>query len=111
MSIKAGGPASEKEKFEIELIHNLLSSYFNIVRKNVQDAVPKAIMHFLVNASKENIQNELVRSLYREDLLAELLEESPEIAQRRKHCRAMLDVLKRASDILNEVRDYNPTRM
>ena len=47
---------------------NLLSSYFDIVRKNIQDTVPKAIMYFLVNASKENIQNELVRSLYKEEV-------------------------------------------
>jgi len=46
----------------------LLSSYFGIVRKNVQDSVPKTIMHFLVNCAKDNIQNELVSMLYREVL-------------------------------------------
>jgi hypothetical protein len=64
-------------------------------------------MHFLVNTSKENIQNELVRCLYKEELFDELLEESPITAQRRKACKAMLDVLQRANEVLNEVRDFN----
>jgi hypothetical protein len=44
----------------------LLASYFSIVRKNIQDSVPKTVMHFLVNCAKDNIQNELVSQLYRE---------------------------------------------
>ena len=51
-------------------IENLLSSYFDIVRKNIQDTVPKSIMYFLVNESKETIQNELVRNLYKEEVEA-----------------------------------------
>jgi len=42
------------------------------------------IYYFLVNESKNKVQNELVAKLYREDLFAELLEESPQIASRRE---------------------------
>ena len=90
---------------------NLLSSYFDIVRKNVGDSVPKSIMFFLVNTSKDSIQNELVRCLYKEDLFDELLEENPLIAQKRKACKEMLDVLKQANDVLMEVREFNPTNL
>lgn len=34
---------------EIAITKLLLKSYYDIVRKNVEDSVPKAIMHFLVN--------------------------------------------------------------
>ena len=97
---------SDKEKFECELIQTLLVSYFNIVRKNVKDLTPKTIMHFLVNNSKDSMQNELVAALYREDQFDALLEESPQIAQRRAQCKQLLETLRRANSILNEVRDF-----
>jgi len=104
-TIKAINTPTDKERFEIELIQSLLVSYFNIVRKNVGDTVPKSIMHFLVNQAKDNIQNELVTHLYKEELFDELLEESPAVAQRRKACKQMLEVLRKAQMILSEVRD------
>lgn len=107
-SIRVPGPANAKEQFETEIIRNLLTSYFDIVRKNVCDSVPKAIMYFMVNTSKDNIQSELLRCLYREELFDELLEENPVIASKRKACQQMLEVLKRANDVLTEVRDFNP---
>ncbi len=44
---------------------SLLGSYFNICRKNIGDTIPKSVMHFLVNESKFNLQNELVSALYK----------------------------------------------
>jgi len=69
--------------------------------------VPKTIMCFLVNASIDKMQNELVRTLYKDDLFDQLLAESPEIAGLRKECRNRLQVYQRASEILNEVRDFD----
>jgi len=106
-SIKAGPDVSEKEKFETELIKQLLCSYFNVVRKNMKDMVPKSIIYFLVNSSKENIQNELVSALYKEELFDELLEENASVSARRKSCQAMIEILRKAHDIINEVRDFS----
>jgi replication fork clamp-binding protein CrfC len=39
---------SEHDAIEISITKSLIKSYYDIVRKNIQDAVPKAIMHFLV---------------------------------------------------------------
>jgi len=60
----ADGP-NERERQETEIIKLLIASYFDIVRKNFLDMVPKTIMYFLVNHAKDNLQNELVSSLYR----------------------------------------------
>lgn len=96
---------SDKDLFEAELIKDLMVSYFDIVRRNILDTVPKSIMYFLVNESKNRVQNELVATLYKEELFGELLEEGPQVASRRQACEKLLTVLKRAHTILNEVRD------
>jgi len=106
VTIKPVGPLTYKEKFETDLITKLLESYFGIVRKNIQDTIPKAIMHFLVSKSKSQVHDLLVQRLYKEDLFEDLLSESPEIAARRKETKEMVNLLKRAQEILNEVRDY-----
>jgi len=97
---------NENDSFRIELIELLLRSYFKIVRKNIKDRVPKSIMHFMVNASKEKIQNELVKELYKEDLFGTLLEESDDVAQRRERLRETIQVLTTAHKHLNEIIDY-----
>ncbi|PRP81066.1 hypothetical protein PROFUN_11144 [Planoprotostelium fungivorum] len=104
--IKPTAPPSEKETFETELIKYLLNSYFDVVRKNLKDSVPKSIMHFLVNRSKDMMQNELVSSLYKEEKFEDLLQESSVVQQRREQCRSMMDILKKAHEILNEVREF-----
>lgn len=73
-------------------LERLIKSYFYIVRKSIQDTVPKAVMHFLVNYVKDNLQSELVTHLYKSDNADELLKESEHIAQRRKEAADMLKV-------------------
>eukprot|EP00817_Percolomonadidae_sp_ATCC50343_P003814 CAMPEP_0117432838 /NCGR_PEP_ID=MMETSP0758-20121206/12265_1 /TAXON_ID=63605 /ORGANISM="Percolomonas cosmopolitus, Strain AE-1 (ATCC 50343)" /LENGTH=437 /DNA_ID=CAMNT_0005223033 /DNA_START=119 /DNA_END=1429 /DNA_ORIENTATION=+ len=87
-----------KEDRDSRIIKELLTSYFNIVRKNIADKVPKAIMHFLVNMSKLHLQSELVGAVYKPDLFEDLLYENEEIAQKRKAAQKMLDVLLRAQE-------------
>lgn len=56
---------SEQEEVQVEVTRLLVQSYFDIVRKNLQDAVPKAVMHFLVNHVQRGLQQHLIRALYR----------------------------------------------
>lgn len=49
----------------MEVTRLLVDCYFDIVRKNLQDAVPKAIMHFLVLFVQRGLQQRLIRCLYR----------------------------------------------
>lgn len=46
--LKPSEHQTEQEALEIAITKLLLKSYYDIVRKNVEDSVPKAIMHFLV---------------------------------------------------------------
>lgn len=76
-------------------LERLIKSYFLIVRKNIQDSVPKAVMHFLVNHVKDNLQSELVTHLYKHDHFETLLQESEHVAVRRKEAALMLKVSRR----------------
>ncbi|XP_047522775.1 dynamin-1-like protein isoform X6 [Pieris napi] len=88
-----------------DLVERLIKSYFYIVRKSIQDSVPKAVMHFLVNYVKDNLQSELVTHLYKSDQAESLLNESEHIAQRRKEAADMLKALQRAGQIISEIRE------
>uniref|UniRef100_A0AAR2J6A8 Dynamin GTPase n=1 Tax=Pygocentrus nattereri TaxID=42514 RepID=A0AAR2J6A8_PYGNA len=83
---------SAREQRDCEVIQRLIKSYFLIVRKNIQDSVPKTVMHFLVNFVKERLQSELVGQLYKQPLLQELLIESQDTAQQRTEVSHMLEV-------------------
>ncbi|KAK7101692.1 dynamin-1-like protein isoform X2 [Littorina saxatilis] len=96
---------SSRESRDCEVIERLIRSYFMIVRKNIQDTTPKAIMHFLVNFIKDNLQSELVSQLYKREEIETLLEESEHIAARRKEALEMLQALQRASQIIGEIRE------
>ncbi|XP_027919460.1 dynamin-related protein 3A-like [Vigna unguiculata] len=94
---------SDTETVEITVTKLLLKSYYEIVRKNVEDLVPKAIMHFLVNNTKRELHNVFIQKLYREDLFEELLQEPDEIAKKRKHCRELLRAYQQAFKDLDEL--------
>lgn len=98
------GPAlTERESLETELIRRLISNYFNIVRETIADQVPKAVMHLLVNHSKDVVQNRLVSELYREGLFEELLYEDDGVREEREKCEKLLATYKEASKIIGEV--------
>ncbi|KAI8868863.1 hypothetical protein GQ42DRAFT_147821 [Ramicandelaber brevisporus] len=87
---------TDRDELETQLIRSLISSYFNIVRKTVQDLVPKAIMHMLVNKVRDSAQNRLVEALYREKLMEDLLAEDENLTAERNKCKMLLEVYQKA---------------
>lgn len=98
---------TDRQHIETQIIKSLIESYFSIVRKNFIDLVPKTIMYFLVNHAKDSMQNELVTELYKDSLVEDLMKEADDVSQRRKTCSEMKDLLGKALEIVNEVRDFN----
>merc|ERR1711939_129730 len=94
---------TDREAMETELIRALISSYFNIVRESIADQVPKAVMHLLVNHSKDAVQNRLVSELYREDMFEELLYEDDAVKKEREKCEKLLKTYREAAKIVGEV--------
>ncbi|KZP01495.1 dynamin protein dnm1 [Calocera viscosa TUFC12733] len=96
-------PLSVREEMECNLIRSLIASYFDIVRQTIQDLIPKAIMHFLVNHTSQHVQNRLVASLYKPDLFTDLLHEDEALVNERTRVKALLDAYKEAFRTLSEV--------
>lgn len=48
-SIKLNPSLSKRETTEIATIKKLMSSYFDVVKKNINDTVPKTVITFLIN--------------------------------------------------------------
>jgi dynamin 1-like protein len=92
-----------REEMETSLIRSLIASYFAITRQSIQDLIPKAIMHFLVNHTSQQVQNRLVAALYKPELFGDLLNEDPTVAAERARVKALLEAYKEAFRTLSEV--------
>ncbi|CAI5962246.1 unnamed protein product [Closterium sp. NIES-65] len=101
--LRASEQRSAEEGVEIGVTRLLLKSYYDIVRKNIQDAVPKAIMHFLVNHVKRELHSVFIQQLYREALFEEMLQEREDIASKRQRCKDIYAVLQQAAWTLDEL--------
>jgi len=99
------GDPSEKELMDTELLKSLVSSYFGIVKRKVIDAVPKTIMHFMVNAVRDALHHECIAELYHADLFSTLLQEGEELKVRREECQRRLVELRSAQNMLAQMRD------
>lgn len=102
-TLRVTGPKSERERVEVEITRSLVTSYFNIVKHNLQDFTPKSIMNFLVNRVQSGLQQFLIRTLYREELFDEIMKEREDMAQRRQRCKMGLKVVKEALKVLDQV--------
>lgn len=99
------GHPSSREVMETCIIKNLISSYYQVVKKNISDLVPKTIMCFLVNESKRMAETEMINQLYKNNELNELLQEDPYIARKRKAAKESLTNLKKSLEVLSEIKD------
>ena len=86
---------------ETEVIKLLINSYFNIVKREMIDMVPKAISLTLVTHSKDNLQRELLQELYKPEVLDDLLKESEYVVSRRKEVVSMVQALNEAEECVS----------
>lgn len=76
----------------------LITSYFNIIKRLIIDVIPKSISFSLVTYAKDNIQKELLKELYKPEVLDDLLKESEHVVRRRAEVRQMLTALNKAEE-------------
>lgn len=98
---------SPRSQMEIMIIKNLITSYFNVVRKNLNDLVPKTVIAMLINKTKNQAQRELVAQIYTRDVdFKTLLIEDASTMKKRDVLQDMVKNLSQCMEYLNEVRDY-----
>ncbi|KAF8316851.1 putative ember of the dynamin family of GTPase [Clavulina sp. PMI_390] len=94
---------NERETIETEVIKLLIHSYFNIIKREMIDMVPKSVSLTLVQHSKDLIQKELLQELYKPEVLEDIMKESPVVVERRAEVVKMLAALNKAEEIVASV--------
>lgn len=80
------------------------NKYFELIRAQIKDLVPKAIVRFLVRQSTEMLRPKMIESIFDSQEIAQMLVEDPAITRKRVACRQIVEALRKAQVILNEVR-------
>lgn len=88
---------------QVETIRNLVDSYMRIVTKTTRDMAPKGIMMLIINNTKDFINGELLAHLYASGDQQQMMEESPEAAQKREEMLRMYHACKEALRIIGDV--------
>ena len=95
---------SRKGLVQTEILRRLLRSMFSIVRKTVQDLIPKLVTLLLIDKSINEVGVELMAQLYKDDLLDDLVSESPEIKAKREACLNTLSTLAEVDEAMSSIR-------
>lgn len=93
---------TEREKAQIAIIRKLLDSYIGICKKQLQDHVTKIIMHVIVRGTLGVLKQQLQHKLYKGDQhdYTDLLSEANDVELKRHVCKAELDALHAAANVL-----------
>lgn len=77
-------PQLSAKQIYVNEIRLRIDTYFNLVVRNIRDAVPKAIGYFLVKGIQEKLQYELYAEVNKSESMANTLGEPPEVTAERK---------------------------
>uniref|UniRef100_A0A1I8HWQ7 dynamin GTPase n=1 Tax=Macrostomum lignano TaxID=282301 RepID=A0A1I8HWQ7_9PLAT len=97
------GSTDPQMERQVETIRNLVESYMKIVDKTQRDIVPKTVIHIVVNELKDFLKSSMLAQLYGGYDQNQLMEESPEEAQRREETLRIYKATKEALKILSDV--------
>jgi len=86
----------QEEVEELDIIKQLVSSYFGIVKNSIIDYIPKVVISFMVNESCQVCDQELVTQLYSDDKVHGLLSVSQELITKKQQVESDLQFLKQS---------------
>ena len=86
---------------------SLCARYFELVRTQIVDLIPKAVVMMLVEGSSKQLRDVLLKKVVGSELADDMMREDPRISQQRTKCKEILAALKKAQQILQEVRQVS----
>ena len=100
-----GEDASSEDRAnkEAELMEKLLIHYFCIVRAQIVDMIPKIVMKFFVKKLSTHLNSALIKVLYTEEKIVELVQESDRVSKKRKASSNMMKVLLEAEKLASGI--------
>ncbi|KAI9208897.1 P-loop containing nucleoside triphosphate hydrolase protein [Polychytrium aggregatum] len=101
-TIAIGPQLSDRDRKKVNKMREYLTKYYDIVKQQTADHIPKAIIYKLVTATTRGMSQELLRHLKDPKEVEVLLREPNELVEKRKESERTIDALNRASAILSE---------
>ncbi|KAJ6228641.1 dynamin [Anaeramoeba flamelloides] len=89
---------------DIWAVREIVVNYFDAVKTNLYDSIPKAIMFSMVNEAKKELESVLMARVYDEDMLADLMEEDSNVVKQRKDYKKKIALLEEVQDIMSDVK-------
>jgi len=91
-------------KIDHATIRSLINSYFETVKRSLMDRVPKEIMYYFISMVEKDINESLFEKIMKSAPISKLIEESPQIAEKRKRLTEQKIQL---TSIKNMIESYN----
>ena len=108
---KEGPPVKKTRKQEdqenTKTLVSLCARYFELVRLQIVDLVPKAVILMLVDGCNKQLRDVLLSKIYGSNIADDMMKEDPKITANRSKCQKILNALLQAQDILNDVRKFS----
>jgi hypothetical protein len=93
----------KRERNEIDLIKQMIFNYFEVVKKNVCDYIPKIVLTLLVKQTIDLCEREIVGVLYKPENIDNLLKENADTAERHRLLIDEIEAIKGALKMLNTI--------
>jgi hypothetical protein len=93
----------KRERNEIDLIKQMIFNYFEVVKKNICDYIPKIVLTLLVKQTIDLCEREIVAVLYKPENVDGLLRENPDSVKRHRLLVDEIDDIKACLKMLNNL--------
>nr|ANM86800.1 dynamin-related protein 1 [Stygiella incarcerata] len=89
---------------DVKLIRKMILSYYVIVQRRVEDALPKSFVHFIINYFRENLNTQLITALHQKEKLSDLLAEEADIMEKRERAQERLDAAVKGLGVMEDIK-------